>query len=635
MSTHLVPIRSTTSAREKEENGRKSTCEKNTPYTYYFEDMFLFKKKELEEKEREKIVNRGKKVHEKTTFSSRMKNRSHLREINIPAETASCEIGLDSAIIPSFIERSTGPRKSKQEFIRHQRERFVLEYNLATQRKTMMKLQRCMEIQEQQFLNAEKRLQEDAFAFEEFLRENDQKSVDALKIAAQETIGKLQMASELKKANLEIQVVKSEIMKTEFLLNEYIKYGCFLLKLSPKTWQVQQTLKKMKPKDVSTVPSLPKLVQKPSVVKKSKLDKDSPRKTSGVPTTEDGPLLIPKGRASRENIEMIKTLNMEDSGRGKSFQLESRGSEPLSRRKKNSEVVIRSPYQRTMRGVVTYKNPAWQDLPEPLAKHLGARGHPPAVMKAASISSEDSLDFGADEIDCDLEPELYFKEPEELLQVFTKLEEQNLTLVQYSQDIDETLEDVSKREKAIQDKVNSSIEALLDQKEMLKNNCAREEEKAAELELRSRLFSFGEFNSEVQEKLIDSLSRKVNHVYKVCIGEVDMANLNPVQKLVKVESRLVELSDLIESVPKESIDVIKKAKQRERRQKMREEKLREKQKSQEEKIRIALERAMSEPKRKMGRKLVYRSQPITNVKQKIHFVDDTKSKVLEDHYFFS
>ncbi|XP_027711604.1 coiled-coil domain-containing protein 38 [Vombatus ursinus] len=529
------------------------------PYTYYFEDMFLFKKKELEEKEREKIVNRGKKVHEKTTFSSRMKNRSHLGEINIPTETASCEIGLDSAIILSVIERSTDTKKSLQEFIHDQRERFMLEYTLATQRKTMMKLQKCMEIQEQQFLNAEKRLQEDAFAFEEFLRENDQKSVDALKIAAQETIGKLQMASELKKANLEIQAVKSEIMKTEFLLNEYIKYGCFLLKLSPKTWQVQQTLKKIKPKDASTVPSLPKLVQKPSIVKKSKLDKDSPRKASGISTTED-----------------------------------ERKSKKVSPEKKKPE----SP-------------------------------------KAASISSEDSLDFGIDEVDCDLEPELYFKEPEELLQVLTKLEEQNLTLVQYSQDIDETLEDVSKREKAIQDKVNSSIEALLDQKEMLKNNCAREEEKAAELELRSRLFSFGEFNSEVQEKLIDSLSRKVNQVYKVCIGEVDMTNLSPVQKLVKVESRLVELSDLIDSVPKESIDVIEKAKQRERRQKMREEKLREKQKSQEEKIRIALERAVSEPKRKTGRKLVYRSQPITDVKKEIHFVDDTKSKLLEDQYFFS
>ncbi|XP_068951168.1 coiled-coil domain-containing protein 38 [Petaurus breviceps papuanus] len=545
------------------------------PYTYYFEDMFLFKKKEQEEKEREKIVNRSRRVHEKTTFSSRMKNRSHLGEIHISAESASCELGLDSAIILSLVERNADAKKSIQEFIQDQRERFMLEYTLATKRKTIMKLQRCMEIKEQQFLNAEKRLQEDAFAFEEFLRENDQKSVDALKIAAQETIGKLQMASELKKANLEIQVVKSEIMKTEFLLKEYIKYGCFLLKLSPKTWQVQQTLKKMKSKDTS-VPSLPKL----------------------VPRT----LLPPKGRSSKENFDMIKKMTaVEDSGQAKQ---ESGGSEgpSTSRRKRNSE---------------GGRLKAWErDL-------------------AASVSSEDSLDFGFDEMECDLEPELYFKEPEELLRVLTELEEQNLTLVQYSQDVDETLEDVSKREKAIQDKVNSSIESLLDQKEMLKNNCAREEEKAAELELRSRLFNFGEFNSDIQERMIDSLSKKVNQVYKVCIGEVDVTNLNPVQKLVKVESRLVELSDLIESVPKELLEVIEKAKQRERRQKMREEKMREKQRSQEEKIRIALERAVSKPKKKMGRKLVYRSQPVSDIKQEILFVDDTKSKLLEEQYFFS
>ncbi|XP_072511725.1 coiled-coil domain-containing protein 38 isoform X1 [Notamacropus eugenii] len=614
MSTHLLPIRSTTSTRDREdkpgENARRAGCEKTMPYTYYFEDMFLFKQKELEEKEREKILNRSRKVHEKTTFSSRMKNRSHLGEINISAESASCELGLDSAIILSFVERSADAKKTIQEFISDQRERFMLEYTLATKRQTIMKLQKCMERKEQQFLSAEKKLQEDALAFEEFLRENDQKSVDALKIAAQETIGKLQMASELKKANLEIQVVKSEIMKTEFLLKEYIRYGCFLLKLSPKTWQVQQALKKMKSKDTSSVLSLPKLVSKLVSGKKSKLDKDSSRKSSVLSSTED---VSSKGRSSRENFDMIKKMsNTEDPGYVKNFQHESGGPEGLfsSRKKRNIE-----------EGRKHKKSPFEKKKP--------------TSPKAASVSSEDSLDFGIDEADCDLEPELYFKEPEELLHVLTELEEQNLTLVQYSQDVDEALEDVSKREKAVQDKVNSNIETLLNQKEMLKNNCAREEEKAAELELRSRLFNFGEFNSEVQERLIDSLSRKVNQVYKVCIGEVDVANLNPVQKLVKVESRLVELSDLIESVPKENIEAIEKAKQRERRQKMREEKMREKQRSQEEKIRIALERAVSKPKKKMGRKLVYRSQPLSDIKQETLFVDDSKSKLLEEQYFFS
>ncbi|XP_051857063.1 coiled-coil domain-containing protein 38 [Antechinus flavipes] len=562
MSMHALPVRSTTSTRDREEkpreNSRKSVSEKTKPYTYYFEDMFLFKKKELEEKEREKLINRSRKVHEKTTFSSRMKNRSHLGGIHMPVDSVSHDLGLDSTVILSFVERSADAKKPIQEFIRDQRERFMLEYTLATKRKTIMKLQKRMEMKEQQLLNAEKRLQEDAFAFEEFLRENDQKSVDALKIAAQETIGKLQMTSELKKANLEIQVVKSEITKSEFLLKEYLKYGCFLLRLSPKAWQMQQSLKKMKNKDITSVPSLPKLVSKTSSLKRSK---DSQRKISSYSTTTD-----------------------DESKKGKKSSVEKRK--------------LTSP-------------------------------------KAASVSSEDSLDFGIDEIDCDLEPELYFKDPEELLQVFTELEEQNLTLVQYSQDVDETLDDVSKREKVIQDKVNNNIEALLTQKEMLKNNCAREEEKAAELELRSRLFSFGEFNSEIQEKLIESLSKKVNQVYKVCIGDVDIANLNPVQKLVKVESRLVELSDLIDSVPKENIEVIEKAKQRERRQKLREEKLREKQRSQEEKIRIALERAVSQPKKKMGRRLVFRSQPLSDIKQEILFVDDTKSKLLEEQFFFT
>lgn len=70
-----------------------------------------------------------------------------------------------------------------------------------------------------------------------------------------------------------------------------------------------------------------------------------------------------------------------------------------------------------------------------------------------------------------------------------------------------------------------------------------------------------------QEKLIDSLSKKINQVYRVCIGDAEVGSLNAIQKLVKVESRLVELSDLIESIPKENVEAIERIKQKERRQK--------------------------------------------------------------------
>lgn len=78
------------------------------------------------------------------------------------------------------------------------------------------------------------------------------------------------------------------------------------------------------------------------------------------------------------------------------------------------------------------------------------------------------------------------------------------------------------------------------------------------------LFSFS-FHS--QEKLIDSLSKKINQVYKVCIGDGEVGGLSTVQKLVKIESRLVELSDLIETIPKENVEAIERLKQKERRQK--------------------------------------------------------------------
>uniref|UniRef100_A0A8C6BND6 Coiled-coil domain containing 38 n=1 Tax=Monodon monoceros TaxID=40151 RepID=A0A8C6BND6_MONMO len=477
-------------------------------------------------------MNRSMKVYQKSTFSSRMKNRSYLGQIGIFADTGGTsteKLGLDPTLILRLTE-GADTKRTVHEFINDQRDRFMLEYALSTKRNTIQEFEKHTTMKERQLMKAEKKLEEDAMAFEEFLRENDQRSVDALKIAAQETINKLQMTTELKKASMEIQLMKSEIAKTEFLLKEYMNYGFFLLKLSPKQWQIQQAMKR---------------------VSKNK---------------------------ENVNVKLPSIMTMAQKS-----------------------------------GIFFF-----------------------FYSRAESISSEDSLEFFLDDdMDYDLEPELYFKEPEELLQVLTELEEQNLTLVQYSQDVDENLEDVNKREKLIQDKINTNIEFLLEHKEMLKANCVREEEKAAELELRSRLFSFGECNSDAQEKLIDSLSKKINQVYKVCIGDAEVGSLNPVQKLVKVESRLVELSDLIESIPKENVEAIERMKQKERRQKLREEKVKEKQKHQKERLKTALERAGAQPKKKLGRQLIYRSKPPSGNKRELLLVKDTRTKSLEEEYFFT
>ncbi|XP_023572302.1 coiled-coil domain-containing protein 38 [Octodon degus] len=550
-----------------EDNAKDDTTKKDRPYKIFFQDLFLYKENEIAAKEKEKILSRSMKVHQKTTFSSRMKSRSHLSQIAFRSETEGPsfeKLGLDPMLILKLTE-TADTKKTLHEFISDQRDRFLLEYTLSTKKNTIKRLEKLIVVKERQLKKAEQKLQDDTLAFEEFLRENDQRSADAMKMAAQETLNKLQMTSELKKASMEVQAMKSEIANTEFLLREYMKYGFFLLKLSPKHWQAQQAMKRAQtPKSQSIIPKL--LTKFP--LSPSKME-------NGVASSEKRP-----------------------------------SSDDSTRKKSQGKIRKKSSLN-----------------PEAMSS--------PTSNWPESAGSEDSLEFFLDDdMDLDLLPELYFKEPEELLQVLTNLEEQNLTLVQYSQDVDENLEEVNKREKVIQDKINSNIEFLLEHKEILKANCLREEEKAAELELRSRLFSFGEFNSDAQEKLIDSLSKKINQVYKVCIGEAEVGSLNPVQKLVKVESRMVELSDLIEAIPKENVEAIERLKQKERRQKLREEKMKEKQRYQEERLKAALERAVAQPKKKVGRRLIFRSKPPSSSRHRILLLSDSKTKSQEEDFFF-
>lgn len=63
--------------------------------------------------------------------------------------------------------------------------RFYFQYSqfaLLTKRNTIKSLEEHIATKEKQLMKAENKLQEDAMAFEEFLRENDQRSVDALKM---------------------------------------------------------------------------------------------------------------------------------------------------------------------------------------------------------------------------------------------------------------------------------------------------------------------------------------------------------------------------------------------------------------------------------------------------------------------
>ncbi|XP_040214930.1 cilia- and flagella-associated protein 100 [Rana temporaria] len=230
-------------------------------------------------------------------------------------------------------------------------------------------------------------------------------------------------------------------------------------------------------------------------------------------------------------------------------------------------------------------------------------------LSNASYHAEDkSVSESQISSDSEEEPELYFTDPQQLLDIFSELEEQNLSLIQNSQETEEALEEIKHTIATTEEKMENETQQLKDQIAHLKASISQEEERATDLELKSRVFAFGQYKSEDQDKMLTSLSSKVEEVYRACIGE-NRANLNALQMLMVIESQLEELLDNIEVIPKDRMEIAEKAKEKERRLRLREEKIKQQKLHQEERLRRALERAQADPKKTTGRRLMTRSDP--------------------------
>jgi hypothetical protein len=207
-------------------------------------------------------------------------------------------------------------------------------------------------------------------------------------------------------------------------------------------------------------------------------------------------------------------------------------------------------------------------------------------------NEEDEDLEGEDEDDL----ELYFTDPQQLLDLFLELEEQNLSLIQNSQDTEEALEEMKQTINKTKIKMEKETEMLKRQIEFLNNEIKKEVDREAELKLKASFFNYGEFNSEEQESILKVLNVKVENVYTKCIGPNE-ANITTLQMLTNIENKLEELFQRIEQMPPDRVEEAEKAKDKERRLKQREERLLEQKRSQEERIRKAMERARAEPKK--------------------------------------
>lgn len=542
------------------------------------QDIFMLRDKERQRKKEERDQQRSLRVHEKTTYASRVNAKTAAMRKAVLGDDESMEDAMKALAVkddPGWTLAVTRDRNVEKEdladYVAKKRQMFLVQYSLAVKRDEMRKLEELASAEERKLERAEKFLEEDAAMFDEFLKENDRNSVEAIKMAEGETKSKLEKVAEIKKNTAMMMAIRSEISKHEETLKEYMLYKEFLMKLTPHEWKEERRLKHLaKKKSKAKEPAVihhPSPMERRSAMSSAKKRVDTESRGSS------------RGQ-SRDSAHHHKRSALRGSASGHS--------------------------RRTL-------------------------STPKSATDSESVRSAE-VTFSEDESDS--EPELFFSDPRQLLSIFQELEEQNLSLITNSQETEEAMEELKQHIQLTKAKLGRETDTLKSQINILKATIKREEEKADDLELKSRMFSYGEFKAEDQEKMLKQLHRKVEEVFRACIGENE-ANISTLQMLTTIENKLEELFENIEVMPPELVEAAEKAKEKERRMRLREEKLAAQRAHQEERVRKALERAKADPKKKGGKRLVFRSEPPQR-KQKESKKKDARDKEEEElQYYFT
>ena len=232
-----------------------------------------------------------------------------------------------------------------------------------------------------------------------------------------------------------------------------------------------------------------------------------------------------------------------------------------------------------------------------------------------------------EETEEDKEVPMYFTRPQQLLDLFTALEESNLFLIQNSQETEAALEELKTKFADTKSRMDSDSKALEAQIQALRSSIKVEEEKGHHLHERAGKHQ----GVQAQERTLGELNKKVAEVYRAIFYEADHS-LGTLQMLTNIEAKLEELLLLIGSMPPAEVEAAEKQKEKERRQRVRELKQEQAAKQQEERIQRSIRRSQEPVKRRVGKPEMFRSY--LQVRKKKVTTDDANKLDEEDDINF-
>lgn len=215
---------------------------------------------------------------------------------------------------------------------------------------------------------------------------------------------------------------------------------------------------------------------------------------------------------------------------------------------------------------------------------------------------------------------MYFTHPKQLLDVFTKLEEENLTLISEAQDIEDQLErDTEKRTKEL---YQLEMESQQNQKEItrLREAIVEETKKKNAYGLEAHSSSSSSTSSSSPEQELEDLTEKVREVYESVVAtgrDAKPSFVEAVDMLREIEETLEQYFVEIEKMPPGVVAERERKIEKERRHRNRELKMQQQKAEQELRLKKTMERAAAPARKKTnGKPVMFRSRLCEEKKEK-------------------
>lgn len=245
--------------------------------------------------------------------------------------------------------------------------------------------------------------------------------------------------------------------------------------------------------------------------------------------------------------------------------------------------------------------------------------------------TEDAVAAEYIEVSSGEEMPLFFTQPSQLLEVFTSLEEQNLDLIQLSQDKEQTLEEIQQKLNEKRRVMGSQLDKLQQSVDELEEGIKDEQVQCEAL--RQRTLKAG--GASERDQMFEELTNKIIEVYTACGNETEH-DPDPKQMLRAIEIKLEEHLTLLDEEEEEKPSQVEahfKLKERERRVFVKNHRKEVTEQKNQKRLDQSLARSQMPVHKKVGKQLMFKSPPLLQARR-IVVEDEGLEEAIKDHGVF-